>query len=142
MIVSTPLSVVADVSDVAHLRAEDETGAFGVLPGHADFLTALTVSAATWRDRNGAEHHMALRGGMLEVRDGDTITIATREAIVSDDLRQLETEVLSAFRRQTEEERSARTDAERMYLAAIRQIYRFLKSERPAEATLRKGAEP
>jgi F-type H+-transporting ATPase subunit epsilon len=74
---------------------------------------------------------------MLEVRDGDTITIATREAIASDDLHHLKTEVLATFRRQTEEERSARTDAQRLYLAAIRQIYRFLKSERapaiPAE---------
>lgn len=130
LIVTTPLAIIADASDVTHLRAEDETGAFGILPGHADFLTALSVSVATWRNRAGAEHHIAVRGGMLEVRDGDTITIATREAIASDDLLHLQTEVLAAFRRQTEEERSARTDAQRLYLAAIRQIYRFLKSER------------
>jgi F-type H+-transporting ATPase subunit epsilon len=130
LIVTTPLAIIADASDVAHLRAEDETGAFGILPGHADFLTALSVSVATWRNRTGTEHHIAVRSGMLEVRDGDTITIATREAIASDDLHHLETEVLATFRRQTEEERSARTDAQRLYLAAIRQIYRFLKSER------------
>lgn len=130
LIVTTPLAIIADASDVAHLRAEDETGAFGILPGHADFLTALSVSVATWRNRTGAEHHVAVRSGMLEVRDGDTITIATREAIASDDLHHLKTEVLATFRRQTEEERSARTDAQRLYLAAIRQIYRFLKSER------------
>ncbi|MGB9163287.1 MAG: F0F1 ATP synthase subunit epsilon [Rhodomicrobium sp.] len=130
LIVTTPLAIIADASDVAHLRAEDETGAFGILPGHADFLTALSVSVATWRNRTGAEHHIAVRSGMLEVRDGDTITIATREAIASDDLHHLKTEVLATFRRQTEEERSARTDAQRLYLAAIRQIYRFLKSER------------
>ena len=131
LIVTTPLAIIADASDVAHLRAEDETGAFGILPGHADFLTALSVSVVTWRNRTGAEHHIAVRSGMLEVRGGDTITIATREAIASDDLHHLETEVLATFRRQTEEERSARTDAQRLYLAAIRQIYRFLKSERP-----------
>lgn len=131
LIVTTPLAIIADASDVTHLRAEDETGAFGILPGHADFLTALSVSVATWRNRTGAEHHIAVRSGMLEVRGGDTITIATREAIASDDLHHLETEVLATFRRQTEEERSARTDAQRLYLAAIRQIYRFLKSERP-----------
>jgi len=130
LIVTTPLAIIADASDVAHLRAEDETGAFGILPGHADFLTALSLSVATWRNRTGAEHHIAVRGGMLEVRDGDTITIAAREAIASDDLHHLETEVLATFRRQTEEERSARTDAQRLYLAAIRQIYWFLKSER------------
>jgi F-type H+-transporting ATPase subunit epsilon len=128
--VTTPLAIIVDASDIAHLRAEDETGAFGILPGHADFLTALSISVATWRDGTGGEHHVAVRGGMLQVLGGDTITIATREAIVSDDLAHLQTEVLTAFRRETEEEKSARTDAQRLYLAAIRQINRFLKSER------------
>ena len=130
LVVTTPLAVAVDASNIAHLRAEDETGAFGILPGHADFLTALSVSVATWRDRAGSEHHVAVRGGMLQVLGGDTITIATREAIVSDDLVHLQTEVLTAFRRETEAEKSARTDAQRLYLAAIRQISRFLKSER------------
>jgi len=49
---------------------------------------------------------------------------------VSDDLAHLQTEVLTAFRRETEGEKSARTDAQRLFLAAIRQISRFLKSER------------
>ncbi len=71
-----------------------------------------------------------ISGGMLQVLGGDTITIATREALVSDDLAHLQTEVLTAFRRETEAEKSARTDAQKLYLAAIRQISRFLKSER------------
>ena len=133
LLVTTPLAVAVDASDIVHLRAEDDTGAFGILPGHADFLTALSISVATWRDQAGSEHHVAVRGGMLQVLGGNTITIATRQAVVSDDLTRLQTEVLTAFRRETEEEKSARTDAQRLYLAAIRQISRFLKSEkRPA----------
>jgi F-type H+-transporting ATPase subunit epsilon len=134
--VTTPLAIVVDAGDVAHLRAEDETGAFGILPGHADFLTALAVSVASWRDARGTEHHLALRGGMLEVRDGDTIAIATPEAVAGDDLHQLEAEVLAMFRHRLAEEQAARTDAQRLYLAAIRQIVRFLRAERgPAMPT-------
>ncbi len=128
--VTTPLAIVVDAPEVAHLRAEDPTGAFGILPGHADFLTALSISVATWRDSGGAEHHVALRGGMLDVRGGDTIAIASREAVADDDLRHLETEVLARFRQRVAEERQARADAERLYLAAIRQISRFLRPER------------
>jgi F-type H+-transporting ATPase subunit epsilon len=128
--VATPLAIVIEAGDVAHLRAEDETGAFGILPGHADFLTALAVSVASWRDDRGAEHHVAARGGILEVRDGDTIAIATPEAVPGDDLHRLETEVLDKFRRQLVAEQAARTDAQRLYLAAIRQIARFLRAER------------
>ena len=127
--VTTPLAIVVEADGVAHLRAEDETGAFGILAGHADFLTALAVSVASWRDDRGAEHHVAVRGGMLEVRGGDTIAIATPEAVPGDDLRHLESEVLARFRRQLAEEQAARTDAQRLYLAAIRQIVRFLRAE-------------
>ncbi len=128
--VTTPFAVVIEADDVVHLRAEDATGAFGILEGHADFLTVLAISVASWRDSKGIEHHLAVHGGMLDMRDGSTITIATRDAIASDDLQQLEKQVLATFRSQTEGERAAHSDAQRLYLAALRQIYRFLKSER------------
>lgn len=130
LLVTTPLAVITDVEDVRHLRAEDETGAFGILSGHADFLTALSLSVVSWRDAGGAEHHLAVRGGMLEVRGGTVISIATREAVAGDDLHRLETEVLASFQRRSEEELTARTDAQRLYLAAIRQICRYLRPER------------
>jgi F-type H+-transporting ATPase subunit epsilon len=128
--VATSLAIVLEADDVAYIRAEDETGAFGILPGHADFLTALAVSVVTWRNTLGQEHHIAVRGGMLEVHDGDVAAIAAREAICDDDLQRLEREVLAKYRRTVEEEQSERTDTQRLYLAAINQIYRFLRSER------------
>ena len=128
--ITTPLAIAVEADDVMYLRAEDETGAFGILPGHADFLTALSVSVASWRDDRGAEHHVAVRGGMLEVRGGSAIAIASPEAVVGDDLHQLESEALTRFRQQLAEEQTARTDAQRLYVAAIRQIIRFLRNER------------
>lgn len=129
--VTTPLAIVTKVGNVAHVRAEDDTGAFGILRGHADFLTALAISVVSWRDQDGVEHHIAVRGGMLSVSGGNTVTIATREAVADDDLPRLETEVLASFQRRSEEEIMARTDAQRLYLAAIRQIYRFLRPDHP-----------
>jgi F-type H+-transporting ATPase subunit epsilon len=84
----------------------------------------------SWRNAEGAQQHIAVRGGMLEMIGGDRIAIATREAIVGDDLHRLETDVLGAFRHGREEERTARVDAQRLYLAAIRRICRVLRSER------------
>ncbi|WP_193187512.1 F0F1 ATP synthase subunit epsilon [Nisaea sediminum] len=131
LVVSTPLSVVVEADHVAHLRAEDETGAFGILPGHADFLTALTISVVTWRDGSDVEHCVAVRGGMLEMRDGNRISIATREAIAHEDLDLLETEVLENFRRHVADERASRLDAHRLYLAAIHQIQTALRPGPP-----------
>ena len=125
--IATPLSIVVEAGDVIHLRAEDETGSFGILAGHADFLTVLSVSVVTWRGQRGAEHHAAVRGGMLEVRGGDEIAIATPEAVLDDDLHRLGIDVLAGFRRASAEEQAARTDTQRLYVAAIRQIYRLLR---------------
>ena len=33
--ITTPTAVVAEFDDVLHLRAEDASGAFGILPRHA-----------------------------------------------------------------------------------------------------------
>ena len=129
LLVTTPLATVVETQDAAHVRAEDPSGAFGILPGHADFLTALTVSVLTWRETSGREHHIALRGGALSVRDGSGVQVATPEAVAGDDLHQLESEVLVRFRRELEAERAAHTEAQRLHLAAIRQIMRLLRPE-------------
>lgn len=133
--VATPLAIVVETDDVTALRAEDETGAFGILPGHADFLTALAISVVSWRNGKGVEHHVAVRGGMLEVRGGERIAVASREAVPGDDLHALEEEVLALLRRQRAEGDAARQDAQRLYLAAMRQIGRYLRP-----ASVRRGA--
>ncbi len=129
--VTTPTEVVVQVDDVAAVRAEDETGAFGILPGHTCFLTALTVSVLSWRDGAGAEGHVAVRGGVLAVRDGRWVEVATREAVRGDNLHQLEHNVLAAFRETEEREKEARSATARLHLAAIRHIHRYLN---PPEA--------
>ena len=129
LIVTTPLATVVEFEGATHVRAEDPSGAFGILRGHADFLTALAVSVLTWRGTEGREHHIAVRGGVLSVRGGNSVLIATPEAVAGDDLHQLESEVLTRFRQQLEAERAAHTEAQRLHLAAIRQIMRLLRPE-------------
>lgn len=127
--ITTPYTRVLRTEDAVHVRAEDSSGAFGILQGHADFLTVLAISVLTWRDERGREHYVAVRGGMLSVRDGSSVSVATPEAVAGEDLRRLEADVLTRFQRQLDEERAARTAAQRLHLAAIRQIMRLLRPE-------------
>lgn len=129
LLVTTPLAMVVDAPEVVSVRAEDETGAFGLLEGHALFVTVLTVSVLSWRARDGAEHHVAVRAGMLEMCAGELVAVATPEAVAADDLHVLESEVLARFRTQQEAEKIARVDAQRLHLAAIRQLVRLLRPE-------------
>lgn len=130
LIITTPTSVAAQLTGLRHLRAEDASGAFGIWPGHADLLTALAISVISWRGAGGREGHCAVRGGVLTIRDGAKIAVATREAVPGDDLRALERDVLARFRRNVEEEGEARSGARRMHLAAIRHILAYLRPDR------------
>lgn len=130
LVITTPTTVAARMAGVVHVRAEDASGAFGVLAGHADLLTALAVSVVSWRCADGREGHCAVRGGVLTVSDGRHVAVATREAVVGDDLHALEHEVLARFRQAREEEGEARTGARRLHLAAVRHILAYLRPER------------
>ncbi len=131
LLITTPTAVIVDDPEVASLRAEDESGSFGILKGHADLLTALTVSVVSWRRHDGRPRHCAVHRGVLSLRRGEEIAIATREAIVGDDLARLEQEVLAQFRDELEAERVARTESLRLQMQAIRKIVRYLRPERP-----------
>lgn len=127
--ITTPFATVVRTDEAVDVRAEDSSGGFGILKGHADFLTVLAVSVLTWRDGGGGEHYVALRGGMLAVRHGDSVAVATPEAVAGEDLHRLQADVLARFQHELDEERAAHTAAQRLHLAAIRQIMRLLRPE-------------
>lgn len=125
----TPLSVIVD-AQIESLRAEDASGSFGVLSGHAPFLTALAVSIVSWR-QNDAERFCALRGGVMTVsraENHDTlVNIATREAVTGDDLAILDRQVLARFQTDEDRERTEHVETVRLQLHAIRRMISRLK---------------
>jgi F-type H+-transporting ATPase subunit epsilon len=131
LLITTPTALVVDDADVVAVRAEDESGSFGILEGHADFLTALTVSVVSWHKADDRQQFCAVRRGVLSITNGSEVAVATREAIPSDDLVRLEQVVLAQFRDAVEAERSARTESLQLQMKAIRQIVRYLRPERP-----------
>ena len=131
LLITTPTAVIIDEQHVVALRAEDESGSFGILEGHADFLTALTTSVVSWRYADGRQGFCAVRHGVLSVTNGSQVSIATRAAVVGNDLARLEDVVLAQFREALEAERTARTESLRLQMKAIRQIVRYLRPERP-----------
>jgi F-type H+-transporting ATPase subunit epsilon len=130
LLITTPTAVVIDDAGVIAVRAEDESGSFGILNGHADLLTALVVSVVSWHCADNRQRFCAVRRGVLSVVNGTEVAIATREAIPGDDLRLLEQVVLTQFRDALEAERTARTESLQLQMKAIRQIVRYLRPER------------
>jgi F-type H+-transporting ATPase subunit epsilon len=128
LIVTTPTHLIVDSDDVEHVRAEDETGMFGIHPGHADFLTVLSVCVVSWQDETGNAHHVAVRGGVLTVRDGRRVEIASRDAVGEATLERLGSAVLERFRADEATESESRISSTRLHLATIRQLQRFAQS--------------
>jgi F-type H+-transporting ATPase subunit epsilon len=137
LLITDPGHIVADHADVDSVRAEDATGSFGIMKGHADFLTALEISVVSWRHADGRLGFCAVRQGILTVSGGREIAVATREAHVGDDLDQLEQVVLAGFRAHIDDERISRTAAAKLRMRAIRQIVSALHAGGSAMGDLR-----
>ena len=125
--VTTPATVLVDSDDVVAVRAEDESGGFGILPGHADLLTRLTPSVVRWRTVAGATRFCAVRGGVFTVSLGRGVAIACREAIVGDALQTLEANVRIVRAQQLEADRRAHVEQVRLHALAVRQLVRYLR---------------
>jgi F-type H+-transporting ATPase subunit epsilon len=125
----TPLSVAVEAQNIRALRAEDSSGHFGILPGHAEFLSSLVISVVGWTGADGTPGYCAVRGGMISVTGGQEITITTREAVPGDDLATLEAYVLARFRAALEVEKTERVASTQLQLNAIRMIMRHLRPD-------------
>jgi F-type H+-transporting ATPase subunit epsilon len=131
--ITTPTTVLVDSADVASVRAEDESGGFGILPGHADLLTVLPASVVRWRERSGATRFCAVRGGVFIVSGGERVAIACRQGTTGDDLSALETDVRKMRKAEAEADKSARVEQMRLHAHAVRQLMRYLRPDRPSE---------
>jgi len=84
----------------------------------------------SWANTDGIRHYCAVRRGVLSVDGGHHIAIATREAVVGDNLATLDKTVLARFRADIEAERTEHVETTRLQLNAIRQIMSHLRPDR------------
>ncbi|PEQ11597.1 F0F1 ATP synthase subunit epsilon [Novosphingobium sp. PC22D] len=124
--IATPGTAVVDSDDVRAVRASDESGSFGILPGHADLLTVLPASIVRWRDADGETHYCAVRGGVLSLTGGHRLAIACRRAMLGNRLEELEDRIVSAGAAEEDEDRKARTAQAQLHARAIRQLMHYL----------------
>lgn len=124
--ITDPTTILVDRA-VVSVGAEDSSGSFGILPGHADLLAALEVSVVSWRDADGRPGYCAVRNGVLTVSGGRQVSVATREGHVGDDLDQLDKVVLARYREHADTERTGRTAAAKLRMQAIRYMVAALQ---------------
>lgn len=132
--ITTPTAVLVNDVGARSIRAEDDSGSFGILPGHTDLLTVLPASVVRWRAEDGSRHYCALRSGLMTVEGGRRVAVACREGRLGDDLAALESEVERLRAGEAELERAARVEEMRLHARAVRQLMRYLHPGRPGES--------
>ncbi|HTR05996.1 MAG TPA: F0F1 ATP synthase subunit epsilon [Paraburkholderia sp.] len=125
--IATPLDLVVNHEAAGSVRAEDESGSFGIRPGHADFITMLSPSVVRWVSPDGTHRYCAVDGGVMTVSGGGKVAVACREAIVGDSLGRLEREVARVRAAQLDAERRVRVETVRLHAQAVRQMLRYLR---------------
>lgn len=114
----TPLQVGLDMP-VVRIVTEGPDGSFGLLPHHIDFVSPIVPGILVYEDLQGQDHYAAVDSGTL-VKCGELVRVATRSAILGDDLDMLEVEMKRQYRQEDESEREARSALARLEAQMIR----------------------
>lgn len=109
------------------LMAEAENGAFGMLPNHVDFVTALVPSVLILTLTDGEERIFGIDEGIL-VKTGHAVEVAIRRGVQGSDLASLRETVQESFIEMDEDERVARSALSRLEAGIVR---RFADLQRP-----------
>ncbi|MDP2359712.1 MAG: ATP synthase F1 subunit epsilon [bacterium] len=72
----TPAGGVVLSREARHVRLPGETGAFGVLAGHANLMAALGTGLAEVEEAQGGKIRLAISGGYAQVQDGRLLVLA------------------------------------------------------------------
>jgi F-type H+-transporting ATPase subunit epsilon len=96
-------------------------GAFGMLPNHIDFVTALVPSVLVLTTTDGTEQFFGIDEGVL-VKKGHTVNIAIRRGVQGEDLDSLNETIQATFIEVDEEERVARSALSRLEAGIVRRF--------------------
>ena len=73
-----------DITGVTSFVGEDASGSFGILAGHARFMTTLVIGLARFRVGKEAWKYLAVPGAVLYY-DDDVLTLSTRHWLLDED---------------------------------------------------------
>jgi F-type H+-transporting ATPase subunit epsilon len=91
--------------EITYIRFKDETGFFGILKGHIDFLTVLVPSLCYYRDITDREIFLAVDRGILNVREG-VVFLTSREVFESEDAERLSEKIDKTILKRSESEKA------------------------------------
>ena len=112
------------IGDVVSFVGEDRSGSFGILAGHARFMTSLTFGLARFRTESGDSTYLALPGALVYFKD-DVLTVCTRHYLMDADYTRISAALHERLLAEEEELRRLKTSLYRMEEEALRRMWRL-----------------
>ena len=116
------------IAEVASFVGEDDSGSFGILPGHARMMTALSYGLARYRGSGGAWVYVAIPGGVLYLKD-DRLLISTRRYFKDADYARISGALLNELLAEEKNLRATKDSLDRLEQEMFRRL-RELARER------------
>lgn len=91
--------------EITYIRLKDETGSFGIMKGHIDFITVLVPSLCYYRNMDNREVFLAVDGGILSIRKG-VVLLTSREVFESEDAEGLSEIIENTILKRAESEKT------------------------------------
>jgi len=108
------------VENISFFRAEDQSGSFGILARHIEFLTTLepSIAIAVIDDK---EYYYAFNGGILSFKN-NALTITAKEFVQSDKISELLEMIKLSFQEQEAKEQLFSDNIENLQKAFIKKL--------------------
>jgi F-type H+-transporting ATPase subunit epsilon len=120
----TPLAVVE--REITYLRLYELSGHYGIMRGHADFLSVLRPSLGYYFEPKGTEVFFAAKGGVFRVVKGEAI-LSTRAFVENIEAGELSDEIQKRVFAMDETEAVSVKMLERMERMFLEKTLEFLR---------------
>jgi F-type H+-transporting ATPase subunit epsilon len=112
------------LTDVTAFVGEDRSGSFGILAGHARFMTSLTFGLARFRTLSADWQYLALPGALLYFKD-NVLSLSTRHYLIDSDYTRITSEMNDQLVAEEQALTSLKTSLRRMEEEALRRMWRL-----------------
>jgi F-type H+-transporting ATPase subunit epsilon len=117
------------VEGVRSFVGEDASGAFGILPGHARFMTSLLFGLARFRTGERAWQFLALPGALLYFSD-NALYLCTRRYLCDPDYARISAALEQQLLAEEQDLRGMKDSLRRMEEGMLRRLWQMRRAAR------------
>lgn len=117
------------IADVTSFVGQDDSGSFGILPGHARMMTVLSYGLARFMKMNDTWTYLALPGGVLYFVENE-LHIVTRRYFLEKNYREISTTLLGKLLEEEDQLRAVKENIFRLEQEMLRRLWQIERGSR------------